>query len=298
MINFLELFNEYMIIERNFSKATIETYSSTIKRYLVYLDEIDMEIEEVTTDDINDYLKTLSNLSPVTLNLRLNAFKSFFHFLYRDEYIESNPAKDLELSRIGRHLPDVLTELEIYKLLNSFNEDNPYELRNKTIIEVLYSAGLRVSELCNLKTNNVNLKEYQLRVVGKGDKERIAYIGDKAAKLIEKYYDFSRNKILKGQENQYLFVSNNGKQLTRAYILSFIKKYAKICKISKNVHPHTLRHSFATHILENGADLRSVQLLLGHADISTTEIYTHLSNSKLKDEYLKHHPFAIKKEDK
>ncbi len=298
MRNSLELFMEYMIVERNFSEATIKQYSSSVKKFLEYIYENEFKLDEITKNDINDYLKTLSSLAPITLNLHINGLKSFFHFLYRDEYLEKDPAKDIELSKIGRHLPDVLTEEEVNLIINSFDEENIYELRNKTILEVLYSAGLRVSELCNLKTNNVNLKECQLRVVGKGDKERIAYIGSRAARLIEKYYDYSRPKLLKGEENQYLFVSNTGKQLTRAYILSTIKKYAKICNINKNVHPHTFRHSFATHLLENDADLRSVQLLLGHADISTTEIYTHLSNAKLKDEYKKHHPFSIKKEEK
>ena len=287
-----------MIVERNFSKATIETYSSSVKALLNYLDEEELDLKEITKEDLNLYLKKLAHLSPVTLNLKLNGIKSFFHFLYRDELIGKDPAKDIELSKIGRHLPDVLTEEEVNTMLDSFDENNIYELRNKTILEVLYSAGLRVSELCNLKTNNINLKECQLRVLGKGDKERIAYIGAKAAKLIEKYYDLSRPKLLKGEENQFLFVSNSGEQLSRAYILTIIKKCAKICNINKNVHPHTFRHSFATHLLENDADLRSVQLLLGHADISTTEIYTHLSNSKLKDEYKKHHPFSIKKEEK
>ena len=298
MKNSFDLYLEYMIVERNFSKATIETYSSSVRSLLEYLDEEEMELNEITKGDLNEYLKKLSHLSPVTLNLRLNGIKSFFHFLHRDGLIEKDPAKDIELSKVGRHLPDVLTEEEVNKMLESFDEDNIYDLRNKTVLEVLYSAGLRVSELCNLKTNNVNLKEFQLRVVGKGDKERIAYIGEKAAKLIEKYYDIARSKLLKGEENQFLFVSNSGEQLSRAYILTIIKKCAKICNINKNVHPHTFRHSFATHLLENDADLRSVQLLLGHADISTTEIYTHLSNSKLKDEYKKHHPFSIKKEEK
>ena len=289
---------EYMIVERNFSKATIETYSSSVKSLLNYFEEEEIQLNEVTKSDINEYIKSLSYLSPVTLNVRLNGIKSFFHFLYKDELIEKDPAKDIELSKVGRHLPDVLSIEEVNMMLDSFDEENIYDLRNKTVLEVLYSAGLRVSELCNLKTNNVNLKEYQLRVVGKGDKERIAYIGDKAAKLIGKYYDIARPKLLKGEENQFLFVSNTGEQLSRAYILTIIKKCAKICNINKNVHPHTFRHSFATHLLENDADLRSVQLLLGHADISTTEIYTHLSNSKLKDEYKKHHPFSIKKEEK
>ena len=298
MKNSLELFKEYMVIERNFSPATILSYSSVVERYLLFLNNKNIDVLKAKNTDILLFFKEKEHLAPRTVNIQINALKCFYHFLHKDGYIIDNPAKDLELAKIGRHLPDVLTEAEVNLMIESFDESKTFELRNKTILEVLYSAGLRVSELCNLKTNNVNLKEFQLRVVGKGDKERIAFIGDKAARLIAKYYEKSRPILLKGEESPYLFVSNGGKQLNRAYILDIIKKCAKICNINKNVHPHTFRHSFATHLLENDADLRSVQLLLGHADISTTEIYTHLSNTKLKDEYKKHHPFSIKKEEK
>ena len=154
MKNSFELYMEYMIVERNFSKATIETYSSSVKSLLNYLEEEEIQLNEVTKSDINEYIKSLSHLSPVTLNVRLNGIKSFFHFLYKDELIEKDPAKDIELSKVGRHLPDVLSIEEVNMMLDSFDEENIYDLRNKTVLEVLYSAGLRVSELCNLKTNN------------------------------------------------------------------------------------------------------------------------------------------------
>ncbi len=293
MDKYIDLFLEYMGIERNFSKNTINSYLHEIT---CFQDFVKKDLISVTKDDIKEYLKTLDNYAERSRYIKLIAIKCFYHFLIKDGHIKSNPAYDIENIKIGKTLPVVLSVKEVDDMLDSLDEENIYELRNKAILELLYSSGIRVSELCDLKVNKVNLKEQVIRVVGKGDKERFTYIGLKTAVLLSKYYELSRPKLLKNGESPYLFLSNGGKQIDRAYILNFIKRCAKICNINKNISPHTLRHSFATHLLENDADLRTVQILLGHSDISTTEIYTHLSKNKLKDVYKKHHPFANKGE--
>lgn len=298
MNKYIDLFLEYMQIERNFSKNTINIYTYEITKFNEFIKEKQIELIDIKKENIVDYLKTLDGYKDRTIHVKLVAIRCFYHFLAKDGYIKYNPAGDIDNMKLGRILPTVLTKEEIDMMIDSFNEDDLIELRNKTIMEVIYSSGIRVSELCDLKTNYVYLKEERMKVLGKGNKERIVFIGDRAAELISKYYKYVRPKLLKGKESPYLFVSNSGKQMDRAYIFGFIKKCAKICNINKNVSPHTLRHSFATHLLENDADLRTIQLLLGHSDISTTEIYTHVSKTKLKQVYTNFHPFAFKGEKK
>ena len=222
----------------------------------------------------------------------VTSLRKFFGYLLQEGLILHNPMTDVRPPKKAEHLPSVLTVAEIDALLAVPTETTPLGVRNRTLIEVLYATGLRVSELVNLKMSDLHLQLGLIQTIGKGDKERIIPIGEVAADWLEKYFSNSRLLLLKGNESPFVFLNDRGNQLSRQGVWKIIKKLVLLAGITKDVSPHTLRHSFATHILENGADLRIVQELLGHADISTTQIYTHISKKRLSEVYDNFHPRA------
>lgn len=285
----------YLSSEKMKSKNTIEAYRSDILNYLYYLENQLMikSISEVNTDHILGYLKYLKKLgySATSSSRELSALKSFHKFLYLEHYTTTNPALTISAPKIDKKLPTVLSVDEVMRLLNILNTDTPYNARNQAMIEVMYGTGLRVSELVNLKLSELHLTSKMISTTGKGSKERIVPINDYAAKILREYIINYRPLLLKkGKDQSYVFLNNLGEPLSRQSFFLILKRLAKEAGIEKEISPHTLRHSFATHLLERGTDLRYIQEMLGHEDISTTQIYTHLSKQKLKDVYSHAHP--------
>lgn len=285
----------YLSSEKMKSKNTIEAYRSDILNYLYYLENhiAIKSINDVNTEHILDYLKYLKKLgySSTSSSRELSALKSFHKFLYLEHYTTSNPAITISAPKIDKKLPTVLSVDEVMRLLSILNTDTPYNARNQAMIEVMYGTGLRVSELVNLKLNELHLTSKMISTTGKGSKERIVPINDYASKILREYIINYRPLLLKkGKDQSYVFLNNLGEPLSRQSFFLILKRLAKEAGIEKEISPHTLRHSFATHLLERGTDLRYIQEMLGHEDISTTQIYTHLSKQKLKDVYSHAHP--------
>lgn len=299
MNNYLIEYEMYITTELGLSKNTCDNYLKDISNYLNYLTKYRkcQEPSDITVNDIRAYLATLKrkNLSSSSLSRKLSSIKSFHTFLVKFHYTNQNVAKLITNPKKEKKLPVVLSLEEVDNLLATFTEDTPLELRNKTMVELTYSCGLRVSELINLKFSSVHLQMGIIDVVGKGNKERIVPMGSKAIELIKKYLEFGRPKLASPRPNDFLFLNHNGEQMTRQMFFIVIKEKAKVAGIQKPISPHKLRHSFATHLLERGLDLRLIQELLGHADISTTEIYTHINSAKIREVFESSHPHANKK---
>lgn len=276
---------DYLRFERKLSDNTIKSYINDLKDLDIYFKG---ELHKCVYDDMAKYFKSLNKLSARSLNHHITVVNSFYNFLVNEEIILSNPCTNILTPKLPQKLPNYLTEEEVSKLLD-INLLTSYDYRNKAMLEMLYATGLRISELCNLKINDVDLHNCFVRVLGKGKKERIVPIGDVAIKYLDIYINRYRGAILKNKVSDYLFISNSLKNISRQGFFKILKKECVRCGIKKNVSPHVLRHSFATHLLTHGADLRIIQELLGHEDISTTQIYAHLVNEKLKDDY-KYHP--------
>ena len=286
-------FKRFLQIEKGLSLNTVYSYTYDLKKFNEYLSSNNKDILAATRDDIQQFLKfekIKKNNSSRTLARSLAAIRQFYNFLADTEITAENPASLIESPRIERNFPDFLTIKEVERLFESISEDDSYQLRDKAIFELLYSSGLRISEAVELEYADVDFANSFISVVGKGDKERIVPINDEVKRLLEKYLRKSRSMILGGRESDYLFISKKGSKLNRKSVWRLLKNYVAQTRISKNITPHTLRHSFATHLLENGADLRSVQELLGHMDISTTQIYTHLAKESLQKIHAKYHP--------
>ncbi len=288
-------FMRYLIVEKGLSNATIESYSSDLKDYFGFL--ASKEITEISDNDSVSILTHLielreKGLKSVSRARHLTTIRTFYKFLKDEKIIEKNSAKDIELPKKGIKLPDVLSKEEIINLLNIPDIKTDKGMRDKAMLELLYASGIRVSELVNIKKQDVNLEACFIKVFGKGSKERIAPIGYVAKNIIEDYIKTARKNLLKSVVSPYLFVARQGRPLTRQGFWKLLKKYALIAGINKTITPHTFRHSFATHLLEGGADLRSVQTMLGHSDISTTQIYTHIASNQLKKIHAKFHPRA------
>jgi integrase/recombinase XerD len=291
-------FKSYLQLERSLSKNSIEAYLRDVDKLFQFLEieGIDVQPEKVGQNDIEEFLKSISELG---LNARsqariLSGLKAFYKYLLMEDLIEVSPTELLESPKIGRKLPEVLSIEEINEIINAIDLSKPEGERNKAMLETLYSCGLRVTELINLKLSNLLLDEGFVRVVGKGDKERIAPIGSVAVKHIKIYVESKRNHMsnIDKQSEDILFLNRRGKQLTRVMIFTIIKNLVEKAGINKTVSPHTFRHSFATHLVEGGADLRAVQEMLGHESITTTEIYTHLDREYLRQAILDFHPRA------
>ncbi|MGA9212767.1 site-specific tyrosine recombinase XerD [Kaistella sp.] len=288
-------FETFLKFERNFSKNTIDAYLRDIKKLKDYA-ESDLDNTSpltITYEHIQEYIFQLSKqkISERTQARWISSIKSFFKYLTDDEVREDNPATLLEGPKLGLYLPDTLSFEDVEKIIQAINTDTDLGQRNKCMIEVLYGCGLRVSELIDLKISNINFKESYLKVEGKGDKSRFVPLAKFTSNLIKDYINTvrSKNKINKKHED-IVFLNSRGSAMSRVIVFIIIKELAEKAGIHKNISPHTFRHSFATHLLQNGADLRYIQEMLGHSSITTTEIYTHLKNEELRDVILNYHP--------
>ena len=287
-------FQHYLKIERGLSQNTVHSYRLDVQKLMRYFkthsitaDPIDIKVEL-----IQQFLYELAkNANARTQSRVISGLRSFFDFLVFENYRKSNPLEQIEAPKIGRKLPDTLSVLEIDKIVAAIDLSKPLGERNRAIIETLYSCGLRVSELTHLKISDLFFEEGFLKVTGKGDKQRFVPIGVNTQKFINLYRQHWRSLIeIAAEHKDTLFLNQRGKQLTRAMIFTIVKKLAEKVGIRKSISPHTFRHSFATHLLENGADLRAIQMMLGHESITTTEIYMHLDKSHLKKVMTKFHP--------
>lgn len=295
MYGFLEDFLAYLSVERGLAKNTIIAYRRDLKSYITYLRTQNIkDLNNTTRTTIVSYLLMMQKKGKASSSISraCAAIKSFYQFLFRERLIDEDPTLNLDTPKLEHRLPKVLSVEEVKKLLSQANTSDPWGMRDRAMLELLYATGLRVSELISLTLDDVNLEMGFLRCFGKGSKERIVPIGSIAVNYLNTYINVDRKKILKDKDVRVLFVNRQGQGLTRQGFWKIIKKYAKRAGIQKPITPHTLRHSFATHLLENGADLRAVQEMLGHADISTTQIYTHITRSKIKEVYDKTHPRA------
>lgn len=288
-------YTTYLASEKMKSNNTIESYGSDVLNYLYYLQNVKgiTNFQNVTTEDVKNYLAYLKKMgySPSSSSRALSTLKSFHKFLVLEHYIKHNPTLSISTPKIDKKLPSVLSVEEVMILLNSLNDDTPYNARNRAMIEVMYGTGLRVSELVNLKLNELHLTSKMISTTGKGSKERIVPINDYASKVLRDYIVKYRPELVKnGKDNNFIFLNNQGQPLSRQSFFLILKRLAKDAGIEKEISPHTLRHSFATHLLEAGTDLRYIQEMLGHENISTTQIYTHLSKQKIKSVYNSAHP--------
>ncbi len=290
--NYLVQFTNFLQIEKGLSKNTLSAYRTDLLQYLQFLSSINKDIHTVTVDDISEYLLELKQkrYSSATIYRKTAAIVQFHKFLISEEITQNNPIEFLSRPKLYRKLPEVLTVEEVTKLLDNIPKKRFNDIRNKAMLELMYAAGLRVSEVVNIKFENLDLDTKFVRVEGKGGKERIVPINDKCVKSIKEWLKFRQKLFLPEESKNYVFVSKNKKPITRIAFWQQLKKYISQLGIEKNVSPHTLRHSFATHMLRYGADLRIVQELLGHSNISTTQVYTHVDKSHLKQLHKKYHP--------
>ena len=280
-------------VERNVSTHTIDAYKRDINQYLMYLGDLDIKnLSDVKSTHIRDYIRILSDggMAPASISRIISSIRTYYRFLSSENILDENPVLLINNPKLPKKLPDVLSEKEISLIINAIQESSQFYQRDKAIIELLYSCGIRVTELCNLEMSNLFIDEDLIRVMGKGNKERLLPLGIRSKKYLDDYIKHSRNSHIKKSGSSFVFVSRNGNQLTRAMINIILNKWTQVSGLKKSVSPHKLRHSFATHLLEGGADLRFVQALLGHSDISTTQIYTHIDKHYLKEVYKIHHP--------
>jgi len=289
----LDLYSNYLVAEKGLSTNTLDSYMRDLSRFLDALKKFG--ISKVDDIDSTTILKHLISLRQMGLGARSRArhlvsLRGFFRFLVNEKMMENDPSRLVDLPKTGLRLPDVLSSDDVLSLLNAPDSNKSTGLRDAAMLELLYAAGLRVSELVSLKVLDVNLDAGFVRVLGKGDKERVVPIGTYAKSKIILFLESARPRLLKNIQSPYLFVARAGKPMTRQGFWKLLKKYAATAGITKKITPHSLRHSFATHLLEGGADLRAVQTMLGHVDISTTQIYTHVARERLKQIHDKYHP--------
>lgn len=286
-------FKSYLQIERSLSDNSVQAYIRDIKKFASYAIPLNLNELKITRENISDFLAELkdNNISARSQARIISGIKAYYKYLIMEDYIKFNPTELIESPKIGLKLPDTLSLIEIDKLIAAVDLSNSQGERNRAILETLYSCGLRVSELINLQLSNIHFKEGYLKVIGKGDKERLAPIGGRALQYLKIYINEVRNhqSIKKGHED-FVFLNNRGAKLTRVMIFLIIQKLTEIIGLKKKISPHTFRHSFATHLIEGGADLRAVQEMLGHESITTTEIYTHLDKDYLRSNIIQFHP--------
>ncbi len=289
----VDLFLEFLSIERGLSANTIEAYSTDLRQYCEFLDSCGKrELDYIQEEDVVGFVDSLARrgLKPASINRRISAVRRFHKYLFAEGLSSTNPAKFVHPARGWKKLPEFLTLEEVDRLLDAPDVSKPEGLRDRAILEMLYASGMRISELVNLRVIQINFEGGFIRVVGKGNKERIVPLGSSALKWLDLYLNEARPKLTKGKNYEWVFISRKGGRLSRQAVFENLKKYAIQAGINKNVSPHKLRHSFATHLLEGGADLRVVQTLLGHSDISTTEIYTHIDRARLIEAIERYHP--------
>jgi len=286
-------FKSYLQIERSLSDNSVQAYIRDIKKFANYAIPLKLNELKIQREDISDFIAELKDngIAARSQARIISGIKAFYKYLIIEDYIKYDPTELIESPKVGFQLPDTLTLIEIDKLITAVDLSNKQGERNRAILETLYSCGLRVSELTNLKLSNIYFNEGYLKVIGKGDKERLAPIGGRALKYLTTYINGVRNNqiIKKGQED-FVFLNNRGAGITRVMIFLIIQKLAAEIGLKKKISPHTFRHSFATHLIEGGADLRAVQEMLGHENITTTEIYTHLDKNYLRSNIIQFHP--------
>lgn len=294
MNDLVEKFLLHLNIERGLARNTQEAYRRDLFRFRDYLQEKDIDLTGLQEAELSSYLCYLreQGLSPRSLNRALSCLRGFFRFCLEEGVMRIDPTLIMQAPRFHPHLPETLSLEEVEKLLQAPSGDDPRALRDKAMLEVLYATGMRVSELVGLPLNSVDLVVGYVRCVGKGSKERIVPLGSSAVEHLRRYLELSRPRLLGNRLSPYLFVGRRGRPLTRQCFWGLIRRYANQAGIARRVSPHMLRHSFATHLLQRGADIRSVQMMLGHSDISTTQIYTHVAREWLKEIYFRHHPRA------
>ncbi len=290
-------YKQYLKLEKSLSENTISAYISDLEKLLHYLEEENINITDISLEDLEHFSAGLRDIGihPRSQARILSGIRSFFHFLLIEDYIQQDPSELLESPQIGKYLPDILSVEEIDSLISAIDRSTKEGQRNCAILETLYSCGLRVSELCNLKISDLYFNEGFIKVEGKGSKQRLVPISQKAINEINNYF-ISRNEgLIKPEYEDFVFISRFGKNISRIMVFHIIKELAEKTGLKKSISPHTFRHSFATHLLEGGANLRVIQCMLGHESIGTTEIYTHIDRSKLRDEIINHHPRNNKK---
>jgi tyrosine recombinase XerC len=288
-------YSNFINYEKNLSKNTLMAYQKDLEQFLEFCNKEEITIEKIDYLIIRKYLGLLysNGLKKNSISRKVSALRSFFNYLKREGYIDKSPMLKTLGVKQNKKIPQFLYIKEIMQMLEMPDNSNVFGVRDKAILEVLYSTGMRVGELININLEDINFNNNILKVFGKGSKERIVLINDKAVKYMEYYINFARRKLLKNNEKERaLFINCFGKRISVRSIRNIVNKYIEKASIKKNVSPHTIRHSFATHMLDNGADLRIVQELLGHVELSTTQIYTHVTNSKIKKIYNEKHPRA------
>ena len=295
--NIVRSYQRYLKLQRGYSPNTLEAYVRDLEKLLDYLKQENRSVLDVKLEDLQHFAAGLHDIGigPRSQCRILSGVRSFYRFLQLDGYRDDDPTEVLESPVLGEHLPEVLTTVEVDTLEDSIDRSKWEGQRNRAIIEVLFSCGLRVSELVNLKLTDLYLTEQYVRVFGKGSKERLVPISPRAIRELELWFMDRNQMVIKPGEEDYVFLNRRGAHLTRVMILIMIKRQAEVAGIAKTISPHTLRHSFATALLEGGADLRAIQALLGHESIGTTEIYTHIDMSTLRQQILEHHPRNMKK---
>ncbi len=293
MNQYLRSYIHYLTLEKNSSKNTIDAYKFNINRYINFLKTKGVdEPDEITEDEVTAFVKSLIKVlvSPKSISQSISTIKGFHKFLVGEGITESDPTQNVTTPKLPKNLPDVMTQNEIDSILQKPDTDKPLGIRDRSILETLYATGVRVSELIGIKQSDVNIGMGVVRIFGKGSKERIIPIGRPALEWIKKYQAEVRINLVETTSHDMLYLNARGKPISRMTIWNIVERYTKEASITKAVHPHTFRHSFATHLLEGGADLRAVQEMLGHSDISTTEIYTHIDREYLKEVHKTFHP--------
>ena len=297
----LRRYVQYLCLERSYSKNTLDAYRRDLQKLLVFYADNHIDYRTVTLEQLDQFAGQLreEGIQARSVARILSGVRSFYRFLTLEKEVEQDPTELLESPQIGKHLPEVLSVEEIDSIIKVIDVSKPEGVRDRAIIEVLYGCGLRISELCNLRISQLYLEDKYIRVKGKGSKERLVPIEGVAIDRVREWLVTRMGYKVKPSEEDYVFVSlTRGSRLSRISLFVYIKDYAERAGIKKNISPHTFRHSFATHLLEGGANLRAIQMMLGHEDISTTEIYMHIDKSKLRTEILEHHPRNILYEER
>lgn len=297
----LRRYVQYLCLERSYSKNTLDAYRRDLQKLLVFYADNHIDYRTVTLEQLDQFAGQLreEGIQARSVARILSGVRSFYRFLTLEKEVEQDPTELLESPQTGKHLPEVLSVEEIDSIISVIDVSKPEGVRDRAIIEVLYGCGLRISELCNLRISQLYLEDKYIRVKGKGSKERLVPIEGVAIDRVREWLVTRMGYKVKPSEEDYVFVSlTRGSRLSRISLFVYIKDYAERAGIKKNISPHTFRHSFATHLLEGGANLRAIQMMLGHEDISTTEIYMHIDKSKLRTEILEHHPRNILYEER
>lgn len=291
MDEMIEKFLEYLDKELNYSTKTIEDYRYDLSIYTNYIKTNKINYLTINKSEIMQFLKMLDDhkYTNKSISRILSGIRSFYNYLVEVKIIKENIFKRIRNPKIEKKLPNYLNIVELETILDSISEDTTEGILEKCLFELIYSTGIRVSETSDIRLKDIDLKEFSIRIIGKGNKERIVYFGESARVILEKYLSIRNELLIKG-ECDYLFINKNGNKMSRQSIEYMINKIVKNSNLKHKISPHTLRHTFATHLLDNGADIRSVQEMLGHENLNTTEIYTHVSNERLRAAYLKYHP--------